>query len=63
MKHFVLLLALGVLVYAAWTLGPREKRDHLRSQVRKHIKPIAAIFLALLVGLVYAFYTRSINLL
>jgi membrane-anchored protein YejM (alkaline phosphatase superfamily) len=63
MKHFVLLLALGMLGYAAWALVPRGERDRLRSQVRKHTKPIAAIFLALLAGLIYAFYTRSINLL
>lgn len=63
MKLFLLLLFLSVGVYAAWSAATRKERKAARNAVTKHGYPVAAIVAILLVALVLAFYSRSINLL
>lgn len=63
MKHLVLLLIVALAVYGLWAITPRGSRTRFKKSVRKHVRPVAAIVLILFAGLVYAFYTRSINLL
>lgn len=63
MRHLALLLFVALASYGLWVFTPRASRASFKKSVRKHIRPVAAIVLILFAGLVYAFYSRSINLL
>jgi hypothetical protein len=63
MKHFILLLIVGFLAYFAWTAMALPQRSLLLCAVKPHIKPLVAIVLVLLAGLVAAVYLPAFGLI
>lgn len=63
MRHLVLLLLLIFPGYFVWAYATRKEKGQARKFAKRHIKATALIVLALLAGVVFAFYNRSINLL
>lgn len=63
MRHFMLLLFLGIGCYAAWTAMSAKEKKKTTSASRKHLRYFLPFLLVLLAGLVLAVYTRAINII
>lgn len=63
MRHLIVLLILALATYFGWAYATRKEKGQARRFFARHIKATALIVLALVAGVVWAFYTRSINLL
>ena len=63
MRHFMLLLFLGIGCYAAWAAMSAKEKKKTISTSRKHLRIFIPFLLVLLAGLVLAVYTRAINII
>ena len=63
MRHFMLLLFLGIGCYTAWAAMSAKDKKKTISTSRKHLRIFIPFLLVLLAGLVLAVYTRAINII
>ncbi len=63
MRHFMLLLFLGIGCYAAWAAMSPKGKKKTTSTTRKHLRFFIPFLLVLLAGLALAVYTRAINII
>nr|WP_279088636.1 hypothetical protein [Comamonas thiooxydans] len=63
MRHFLLLLVLGIGCYVAWSAMSAKEKEKAASTSRKHLRIFIPFLLVLLAGLVLAVYTRAINII
>ena len=63
MRHFMLLLLLGIGCYAAWSAMSANGKKKATSTSRKHLRFFIPFLLVLLAGLSLAVYTRAINII
>lgn len=63
MKHFALLLFIGLVGYMAWAAVSRKERRQAGRLAGRHSKPILIMLAVLLAGLVIAFFFPSTKIL
>lgn len=63
MKHLALFFVLAVMAHIVWTIVPLPYRDKFKRAVSPHLRFALIVLIALVLGLVAAFYNSSISLL
>ncbi len=63
MKHFILLLILGLAAYVAWTAISPAERGQTGQLIRRHSTPILIMLAVLFAGLLVAFFFPSAKIL